>query len=124
MTFTAVGMMILSCSVQDLSIQLNIGSSQQGKKETYWSWFTEDQLLKGTNEFRMLMKARKLIMETIIISKQLLCLEINGLKHLFESSFFVACRSKGKRNATKPCVELLIRAMRLIVPWRKYLSDK
>ncbi|KRX16517.1 hypothetical protein T07_651 [Trichinella nelsoni] len=49
---------------------------------------------------------------------------INGLKHLFESSFFVACRSKGKRNATKPCVELLIRAIRLILPWHKHLSDE
>ncbi|KRY35768.1 putative adipocyte plasma membrane-associated protein [Trichinella spiralis] len=49
---------------------------------------------------------------------------INGLKHLFESSFFVGCRSKGKRNATKPCFELLIRAIRLILPWHKHLSDE
>ncbi|KRZ27170.1 hypothetical protein T4B_4899 [Trichinella pseudospiralis] len=49
---------------------------------------------------------------------------INVLKHLFVSSFLVACRSNGKRKATKPCVELLIRAIRLIVPWCKYLSDE
>ncbi|KRZ76018.1 hypothetical protein T10_3743 [Trichinella papuae] len=88
MTFTAVGMMILSCSL--------------GSRFLY----SIEHWIKSTKQERDLLEL------------------INGLKHLFESSFFVVCRSKGKRNATKPCVELLIRAMRLIVPWRKYLSDK
>ncbi|KRZ97129.1 hypothetical protein T08_1347 [Trichinella sp. T8] len=61
------------------SIQLNV--CHQGKP--YWRM---QQGKKETNKLELVYRGFKHAQEAI-----------NGLKHLFESSFFVACRSKGKR---------------------------
>ncbi|KRX58764.1 hypothetical protein T03_15430 [Trichinella britovi] len=76
------------------SIQLNV--CHQGKP--YW------RMQQGKKETNKL----ELVYRGICLSRPFLSLVVQK-----ENAF-----------ATKPCVELLIRAIRLILPWHKHLSDE